>query len=372
VKKQYIWQKQDWPHFKWSSDELLSTLGQVRKLQGQLLLMASSLGLDAQARIFIDEAVTTSGIEGEKLDRDSVRSSVARRLGLPSAGLTTQQRQIDGLVDTLLDATRGWNKELTSQRLRGWQASLFPTGYSSIHKVTVGKWRKGDEPMQVISGRAKEFIVHYVAPPSEVVSAEMKQFLSWWKSSEQKIDGLLRAGIAHFYFVTIHPFDDGNGRIARALIDMALAQDEKIGIRLYSLSSQILKKRNEYYEILETSQKGSCDITTWLKWFLEVLYEAMLSGQGVIQKTLMISEFWQQHGELDLNPRQRKVLQRLIDAEPEGFKGGMTNKKYISLAKTSRETAKRDLSDLERKGLIQRNDGQGRSISYSLVKELQK
>lgn len=368
MKKHYIWQKREWPHLTWNSEELLSKLSQVRKLQGRLLATASSLGLDAQARVFIDEAVTTSAIEGEKLDRNSVRSSVARRLGLPSAGLTTQQRQIDGLVDTLLDATRGWDKELTSQRLKGWQASLFPLGYSGIYKIAVGKWRKGDEPMQVVSGRERNVIIHYEAPPSEAVSDEMKKFFVWWRSSENKIDGLLRAGVAHFYFVTIHPFDDGNGRIARALTDMALAQDEKLGIRIYSLSSQILKKRDEYYEILEACQKGSCDITVWLKWFLGVLADAILSCQVTIQKTLMISQFWQACSALDLNPRQRKVLQRLLDAEPEGFEGGMTNKKYVSLTKTSRETAKRDLADLETKGLIQRNSGLGRSISYSLVR----
>jgi Fic family protein len=364
----YIWQQPDWPHLTWNADALLAPVSQVRKLQGQLLAHASSMNLETKTQLIVDEAVTTSEIEGEMLDRGSVRSSVARQLGLPSAGLTPQQRHIDGLVEMLLDATQGWDKKLTGNRLKGWQAALFPTGYSGIHKIAVGTWREGHEPMQVVSTKKSKTTIHYEAPPSEALPQEMKNFLKWWNDSQEKVDGLLRAGIAHFYFVTIHPFDDGNGRISRAITDMALAQDEKTGTRFYSLSTQIIKSKDAYYDILESSQKETCDITLWLKWFLNLMSTAILDSQQRIQETLNKAFFWQKHSQKIFNDRQRKALKRLLDAEPHGFEGGMTNKKYVNLTKTSRESAKRDLAELEEMGLLHRNPSGGRSISYSLVK----
>lgn len=364
---QYLWQHKTWPELKWNSDDLLESLGQARKAQGKVLAQAEYIGLETQASLVVEEAFTTSAIEGEKLDRNTIRSSVARRLGLPTAGLPAEERGVDGLVEVLLDATTRYKEPLTSKRLYGWHAALFPTGYSGIHKIRVGDWRKGQEPMQVVSGPIGREKVHYEAPPSAQVSEEMKQFLLWWKSPPPHLDGLIRAGVAHLWFVTIHPFDDGNGRITRAITDIAIAQDEDVGRRLYSLSTQVIQERSNYYEILEKTQKQSCDITHWLKWFLQMYTRAVNRSQDTIQKALWVGKFWQKRSNAELNQRQLKVIQRLIEAEPEGFQGGLTNRRYVGMTKTSRETAKRDLADLEEKGLLKRNPGKGRSVSYSLV-----
>ncbi|MEO7162595.1 MAG: Fic family protein [Bdellovibrionia bacterium] len=364
---QYLWQQKTWPQLDWRSDQLLEPLGQARKAQGKVIAQAEYIGLETQARLVVEEAFTTSAIEGEKLDRNTIRSSVARRLGLPTAGLPAEERRVEGLVEMLLDATTSYKEPLTTRRLHGWHAALFPTGYSGMDKIQVGDWRKGSEPMRVVSGRPGREKVHYEAPPSAQISDEMKQFLSWWKAPSPNLDGLIRAGVAHLWFVTIHPFDDGNGRITRAITDMAIAQDEAIGRRLYSLSTQIIQERNVYYEILEKTQKQSCDITEWLKWFLQMYTRAVNRSQDMIQKALRVGQFWQKRSNAELNERQLKVIKRLVETEPVGFEGGLTNRKYVSMTKTSRETAKRDLSDLEAKGLIKRNPGKGRSVSYSLV-----
>lgn len=364
--QKYVWQRSDWPNFKWESDQLIELLSQARKLQGQVLGHAQFVGLEVQANILTEEAITTSAIEGEKLDKDSVRSSVARRLGLSVSGLSPQGRHIDGLVDMLLNATQKHTEPLTAQRLFGWQAALFPTGYSGVHKITVGSWRKNAEPMQVISEKQGKVTVHFEAPPSDQVSEEMKVFLKWWNGPSKKIDGIIRAGIAHFWFVTIHPFEDGNGRIARAITDMALAQDEQTGCRLYSLSAQIVAFRDDYYTVLESCQKKNTDLTEWLSWFLKMFCQAIERSGGLISKALIIAKFWQRHNQSEFNARQRKVINRLLEAEPEGFTGGMTNRKYVSLTKVSRETAKRDLAELEEKGVLKRSEGKGRSVSYSI------
>ena len=365
--QKYIWQHSAWPQFTWDGNFLLARLGQARKAQGQIIAQADFIGLEDHANLLIEEAFATSALEGEKLDRNTIRSSVAKRLGLSTAGLPAEQRQVDDLVQMLLDATMNNQKELTVQRLHGWQAALFPTGYSGMHKIEVGGWRTENEPMQVVSGAFGKERVHYQAPPATSIAKEMGSFIHWWQHPPLQLDGLLRAGIAHFWFVSIHPYDDGNGRIARAICDMALSQDETSSRRLYNLSTQIIKERDAYYSILETSQKASVDITSWLDWFLAMYTRAIGASEALIGKALTIAKFWQEHGNIELNERQLKVIKKLLEAEPHGYEGGLNNRKYVNITKTSRETAKRDLIDLEAKGILSRNSGKGRSTSYSLI-----
>ncbi|MBI5024729.1 MAG: Fic family protein [Candidatus Omnitrophica bacterium] len=365
----YIWQNKDWTDFSWQSDALLPLLGKARQTQGKILTRVRSLGLalthEAQAEVLTEEAVKTSAIEGEVLNRDSVRSSVARHLGLPQAGLPRAERHIDGLIEILLDAAKNHAKPLAGKRLKGWQAALFPTGYSGLHKIRAGKWR--DTDVQVVSGPVGRERVHFQAPPGERVDQEIKSFLLWWEKSPGNTEGFLRAAIAHFWFVTIHPFEDGNGRIARALTDMALAQDEKLPVRFYSLSSQIMEERNAYYAVLEKCSKGGRDITAWLEWFLGCLIRAMERSETIIAKVLAKVEFWQRHSQTTMNERQRKVVNRLLAAGVGQFQGGLTTRKYVSLTKTSRATAFREIADLvEKKVLVQNSKSNGRSVSYDL------
>ncbi|MFC1890456.1 Fic family protein [Thermodesulfobacteriota bacterium] len=367
---QYIWQHPDWPNFCWNNDQLMALLGDCRLRQGKLLSRAGALGaehrLEAQAEILSIETIQTAAIEGELLDRDSVKSSVARRLGLPSAGLPPSDRSADGLVEVLLDATTGCERPLTGVRIKGWQAALFPTGYSGLHLIRVGQWR-GTEPMRVLSGPTGRETIHFEAPPGDQVTDEMGRFIDWWAGEAGKIEGLIRAGIAHFRFVTIHPFEDGNGRIARALTDMALAQDEGVPVRFYSLSAQVMAEREEYYSVLERSQRGDCDITNWLAWFLGCFHRAVERSENLIDLVLMKARFWQKHVQTNLTDRQRKVTNRLLDAGPGGFTGGLSTRKYVSMARTSRATAYREIIDLVQKGVLRRNPGGGRSASYDLA-----
>jgi len=296
-----------------------------------------------------------------------VRSSVARHLGLREAGLVPATRSVDGLVEVILDATQKYGKALSTDRLKGWHAALFPSRYSGLHKIQVGKWR-GKEPMQVVSGPVGKEKIHFEAPPGETVEAEMRQFLRWWESSRKDTDGILRAGLAHLYFVIIHPFEDGNGRIARALTDMALAQDEKLQVRYYSLSSQIMEERKGYYDILEKCTKSdSTDVTKWLVWFLECFERAIQGSDKIIGNVLAKAEFWQEHAQTGFNERQKKVLNRLLDAGPGGFEGGLTTRKYVSIAKVSRATAFREISDLLEKKILRQLSGKGRSVHYDLI-----
>ena len=366
---QYIWQNKNWTDFSWHSDRILPLLGKARHIQGKIFFRMKSLGFnltqEAQAEILTEEAVKTAAIEGEILNRDSVRSSVARRLGLPQAGLPPVERHVDGLVEILLDATRNYEKPLTGKRLKSWQAALFPTGYSGLHKIRAGAWRSGD--IQVVSGPVGREQVHFQAPPSARIDKEMKKFFLWWEKSRGNTEGFLRAGIAHFWFVTIHPFEDGNGRITRVLTDAALAQDEKLAVRYYSFSSQIMEERNVYYDILENSQKSGNDITSWLEWFLESLIRAMEKSEDLIADVLAKAEFWQRNSQLTISERQRKVINRLLAAGVGNFQGGLTTRKYVSLTKTSRATAFREISDLvEKKILIQDPKSKGRNVSYDL------
>jgi len=364
----YIWQYKNWTNFSWSSDQLLPLLGKARQAQGKILIKIKAMGAfltdEAQAEILTEEAIKTSAIEGEVLNRDSVRSSVARHLGLSHAGLPRAERHIDGLVEILLDATRNYDKPLTVKRLQSWHAALFPTGYSGLNKIRAGKWRI--KPMQVVSGVVGKEKVHYQAPPPENLDKEMKGFLVWWEKSKGTMEGFLRAAMAHFWFVTIHPFDDGNGRIARVLTDMALAQDEKLQMRFYSFSSQIMEERGDYYDILEKCSKGKSDITVWLSWFLGCLTRATGKSEMLIINVLAKADFWQRFSQTTMNERQRKVVNRLLDTGAGKFHGGLTTRKYVSLAKTSRATAFREISDLVDKKVLRQNTGKGRSVSYDL------
>ncbi|NQT22526.1 MAG: Fic family protein [Candidatus Omnitrophica bacterium] len=366
----YIWQRKGWPHFKWQTERLLNSLSQARLLQGKLLSKIRSLGLDisqeSRSDILVEETVKTAAIEGVRLDEEAVRSSVARKLGLPTAGLRPPDRNAEGLIDVLLNATTNYKKPLTTRRLKSWQAALFPTGYSGLTKIRTGEWR-GKERMRVVSGRMGREKVHFEAPPDNKVAYEMKKFIAWWDKEAKGLDGLLRAAIAHFYFVTIHPFEDGNGRIARALTDMALAQDEKMPKRYYSLSSRIMAERKAYYDILEKVQKGTLDITDWLVWFLNCYTRAINDSKVAISKSLQKAAFWQKNAQTILNKNQQKVINRLLDAGLGGFVGGLTTRKYVSIAKVSRATAYRDITDLVNKKILVQHKTKGRSVYYEVV-----
>lgn len=367
----YIWQCSSWPKLTWDSKVLLPLIGRARHAQGDLLgrikHLGFKLGEEAQADILTEEAIKTAAIEGERLNPQMVRSSVARHLGLPAAGLSPSTRMVDGLIEVILDATQNYNRALSARRLQGWHSALFPSGYSGLHKIRVGQWR-GKEPMRAVSGPVGREKIHFEAPPRETLNTEMRKFFRWWVSSEHLTDGLLRAGLAHFLFVTIHPFEDGNGRIGRAMTDMAMAQDEKLKARYYSLSAQIMEDRDEYYAILEKCSKaGSTDVTDWLVWFLGCCQRAIQRSDYIIGNVLAKSDFWQEHAQADLNNRQKKVLNRILEAGKGNFTGGLTTRKYVGIAKTSRATAFREISDLLDKKILRQLSGKGRSVHYDLI-----
>ncbi len=383
----WIWQYPDWPQFRWDDRRLGPALARARLAQGRILgatrLLDPKHSLEAVATVLVEDGVTTSAIEGEQLDLASVRSSVARRLGLPSAGLPTPPRPVDGLIEVLLDATRNHTQPLTMDRLCGWQAALFPTGYSGLHRIRTGELRS-DEPMEVISGSVGRERLHFLAPPrhsqasnqqaanaqNKDLDAQLQRMLAWFESTQNEsnqpneLDGLLRAGIAHFWFVTLHPFEDGNGRLARAITNMALTQDEKQPLRFYSLSAQILRERAGYYEVLERCQRGDLDITAWLEWFLNQVEAAATAAEKLIGRTLAKARFWLRHHATPLNERQRKVLNRMLDTE--NFEGGMTTRKYMSLTSTSRATAYRELVELVGKGCLSPTARVGRNAAYEV------
>jgi Fic family protein len=271
---------------------------------------------------------------------------------------------VDGQVQVLWDASEHFLKPLTEKRLRGWQAALFPTGYSGLHKIRVGRWR-GEAPMRVVSGPLGRETIHFEAPPASRLADEMRRFFSWWEKDSRALDGLVRAGLAHLYFVTLHPFEDGNGRLARALTEMALAQDEKLSTRFYSFSSRLMAQRSDYYNALERAQKGNLDVTDWLDWFLRTFSAALDSSQTLIQRVVYKARFWQQNAGVDLSIRQRKVMNRLLD-DPESFPSGLTTRHYVGMTRASRATAYREISDLVEKKLLKHHSGQGRNVRYSL------
>ncbi|MGE4297913.1 MAG: Fic family protein [Desulfovibrionaceae bacterium] len=365
----YIWQQPDWPMFRFNAEALLSSLGSCRRLQGELLGQMASLddryALEAEAVFLETEALRTSEIEGVKLLPQSVRSSVARRLGLETAGVVPVNRYEEGLVDVLVDATQQHAAPLTRERLFGWHAALFPTGYSRLEKITVGNWRTDERgAMEVVSGRPGKVKVHYQAPKASDLEQEMDAFLTWFNTPGNE-DGIIKAAMAHFWFVTIHPFDDGNGRLARAITDMALAQDEKTARRAYSMSWKIAHARKTYYAELEHAQRGDGDLTAWLRWFLDTLQQAMFRSKELAKLTLMKAAFWKRHASVPINERQRKVLNKLLDAGPDGFEGGLSNQKYRHITKSSSATATRDLADLVQKGMLAMEGG-GRGARYGI------
>lgn len=365
----YIWERKDWHSFKHDDAILLKPLSRLRVLQGKLLGRTASLGTQletqAQADILVEEALRTAEIEGEKFDREAVRSSVAVKLGLPE-GVGRQDRNIDGLVDVLLDAVRFHDKPLTIKRLNGWHAALFQSGYSGLRKIRTGALR-GDEPMQVVSGPIGREKIHYEAVPGDRLGDEMRLFLEWWSSSRNSMDGIIRAATAHLRFVTIHPYEDGNGRMARALTDMALAQDERSNIRFYSVSSEIMRRRREYYKILEDVQRCRVDATEWYIWFIGCVSSSIERSYDIISNVFMRLDFWNRHSETQLNERQRKVLNRLLQEGPGCFKGGLTTRKYMGIGNTSRATAYREISDMVDKKALRQLSGRGRSVAYDIV-----
>lgn len=361
----YIWQQPGWPKLRWRDAELLSPLGTARLKQGQLLGSMASIGFElkrnAQLEALTEDVLRSSEIEGEILDRTSVRSSIARRLGVPDGGMSPSDRRTEGVVDMVLDATTHFDAPLTRGVLCGWQAALFPTGYSGMRKIKVGDWRDdADGPMQVVSGATGRERVHYEAPPAERVESEMTRFLAWFNGPGQ-LDGVLRAGIAHFWYVTVHPFEDGNGRIARAIADKALAQAEQSAQRFYSMSSQIRRERDAYYDVLERTQKGSLDVTEWLLWFIACFTRALDAADHISSGVLRKAELLGCHQ--SLSDRQRTVLSRLLD----GFEGKLTAKKWATLGKCSVQSAQRDINDLLERGLLRRNPGGSKNTSYQLV-----
>jgi len=365
----YIWQDKNWFDFKYDETVLLKPLSELRVLQGKLLGRVASLDIkletEAQADILVEETLRTAEIEGQKLNRDAVRSSVAIRLGLPK-GVGVQDRNVNGLVDVLLDAVRFHDKPLTLERLNGWQAAFFPSGYSGLRKIRTGRLR-GDEPMQVVSGPIGKEKVHFEALPRERLDEEMRLFLKWWQTSLDNMDGILRAATAHLRFVTIHPYEDGNGRLARALTDMALAQDEKLKVRFYSVSSEIMRNRNKYYQILEDAQRCRVDVTQWYLWFINCVAASIEHSQDIIANVFRRVEFWNQHAQTQLNERQKRVLNRMLEAGPQEFIGGLTTRKYVSIAKVSRATAFREIADLLDKKIVRQLPGKGRSVHYDLA-----
>ena len=362
----FIHQNDNWPNFTWKNDEIVNLLSEARNLQGRLIGKMESLGFDLRNEALLDtltlDVLKSSEIEGEYLNPDQVRSSIARRLGMEIAGSVESDRNVDGVVEMMLDATQDYFKPLTAERLFDWHAALFPTGRSGMYKITVGDWRKDTTgPMQVVSGALGKEKVHFQAPDSILIEKEMNQFLDWF-NNYLKIDLVIKAAIAHLWFVTIHPFEDGNGRITRALTDMLLAQSDKSNQRFYSMSAQIRIERKQYYEMLEKTQKGNLDITEWIKWFLNCLINSLKSTDSTLLKVLLKADFWTKHSKTLINERQKKLLNKLFD----GFDGKLTSSKWAKIAKCSKDTAIRDINDLIDKNILQKETAGGRSTNYEL------
>lgn len=362
----YIYQQADWPHFTWDHVLLLPLLGKVRNRQGKIVGKMESLGFDLRNEATLEtltlEVVKSSEIEGEILPLEQVRSSIARRLGMDQYGLVPSDRNVDGIVDLMLDATQRFEQPLSSDRLFGWHSALFPSGRSGLYTIISGNWRDDSTgPMQVVSGAMGKEKVHFQAPDASLVPSAMQNFIDWF-NTEDDLDAVIKAALAHLWFVTIHPFEDGNGRMTRALTDMLLARADGIAQRFYSMSSQIRAERNSYYSILEKTQKGTLDVTEWLTWFLNCLMNALIASDDVLEKVLFKHHFWNQHADEVFNPRQIKLLNRLL----EGFTGNLTTSKWAKIAKCSSDTALRDIQDLIDKQVLRKAGAGGRSTHYVL------
>ena len=363
----YIWELPDWPHFGWDAHRLAEPLANAHFKEGFFLSKMGRLGLaeryTAEVEALTEEAIKTSEIEGEHLNYESVRSSVARRLGVPNAALGPEDRRVEGIVEMTLDATKNFNTPLTRQRLFGWHAALFPTGYSRLRRINTGAWRDdADGPMEVKSGPFGHEKVHFQAPPAERLEAEMDAFLTWF-NEPLRIDPILKAAIAHLWFVTIHPFEDGNGRIARALADMVLAKSDKSSQRFYSLASEIRLERPDYYASLESAQQGDLEITERLMWFIECFSRAIDAAEVACTAVLRKADFWQRNASVSVNKRQRNMLNTVLD----GFKGNLTARKWAVIEKCSIPTAQRDIRELVDQGLLVRNEGGSKNASYSIA-----
>lgn len=360
----YVHQLKNWPKLEWDIEQLQPMLAEVHRRRGQIMGQMSALGFKVQESTMLDaltqDVVKSSEIEGEKLSEDQVRSSIARRLGLEIARAVPADRHVEGVVEMMLDATQHYANPLSEDRLFGWHAALFPTGRSGMYKITVGNWRTG--PMRVVSGAMGRERVHFEAPNYDRVAEEMNAFLNWFGTFDQ-IDPVIKAAVAHFWFVTIHPFDDGNGRITRAITDMQLARADNSPQRFYSMSAQILKDRKGYYEQLERAQRGDLDITEWLNWFLDCLYNSMDQTEKVLEGVLQRSKFWNYHRETQLNARQKLMLEQLLDS----FFGKLNTSKWAKMAKCSHDTALRDIQDLIDKGILEKEPEGGRSTNYILL-----
>jgi Fic family protein len=362
----FIYERKDWPKIHWNRERLAEPLAAVRHQQGRLIGHMEALGFNLRQEAILqtltEDVLKSSDIEGEKLDAGQVRSSIARRLGMDIGALNPADRNVEGVVEMMLDATRHYDKPLTHERLSAWHASLFPTGRSGMTKIKAGAWRDDSTgPMEVVSGPIGKEKVHFQAPEAKRLDADMRTFLDWFNANGD-IDQVLKAGQAHLWFVTIHPFDDGNGRIARAIADMALARSENSPQRFYSMSAQIRQERAAYYNILEQTQKGTLDITPWMEWFLGCLGRAIEGAQTTVGTVLAKARFWERIANFPINERQRVMLNRLLD----GFEGKLTTTKYAALAKCSQDTALRDILPLVERGILVRNPEGGRSTSYAL------
>ena len=364
---EYIYQKGNWPNFIWQSDEFVNLLSEARNLQGRLMGRMESLGFDLRNEALLDtltlDVLKSAEIEGELLNPEQVRSSIAQRLGIEFAGSIVSDRNVDGMVEMMIDATNNCFKPLTADRLFDWHAALFPLGRSGIFKITVADWRKDTTgPMQVVSGAAGKEKIHYQAPDANLIEKEMTHFLKWFNGND-KVDLVIKAAVAHLWFVTIHPFQDGNGRITRALTDMLLAQSDRSNQRFYSMSAQIRIERKQYYDILEKTQKGDLDITEWIKWFLNCLINSLKSTDKILTRVLLKAGFWNKHSKTTINERQKKIINKLLD----GFEGKLTSSKWAKITKCSKDTAVRDINDLIGKNILQKVAAGGRSTNYELV-----
>jgi Fic family protein len=363
----YIWQQATWPEFTWNDATLSTLLAHVNKEQGRLKGKLEAMGFKTQGEALLqtltEDVIKSSDIEGEKLDSAQVRSSIARRLGMDIAGLVPADRNVEGVVEMMLDATQKYDSPLSAKRLFDWHAALFPTGRSGMREIIVGDWRDDSEgPMQVVSGPIGRERVHFEAPPAQQIPEESARFLEWFNQPKE-VDPLLAAGLAHLWFISLHPFEDGNGRIARAIADMVLAHGENSSQRSYSMSAQIREKRDDYYNTLERTQKSSLDITYWQGWFLDCLGRAIEHAHENLDEALKKARFWERHAREPLNERQIKVLNRVMD----NFEGKLTSSKWAKIAKCSQDSAGRDIKDLMERGALRKNPGGGRSTSYSII-----
>lgn len=362
----YIWQYPEWPSFTWNAPRLISLLSEVRNLEGMIQGMMDGLGFDVQSmtalNVMTEDVLRSNEIEGVILNSDKVRSSIARHLGIDTAGLPQPDHYTEGVVQIMMDAVTNCNKPLTPERLFNWHAALFPTGRSGMYPITVGAYRTGSEPMQIVSGAMGKEKVHYEAPPSDVVPDMMTDFLRWINSDNTVTDPVLKAAVAHLWFVAIHPFDDGNGRLTRTITDMQLAKADGFPLRFYSMSAEILREKKTYYEILEHTTSNSTDITEWLEWFLNTMKSSILRAKETVKRVVCKSSFWQRHREIPMNERQVRVVNMLWD----GFTGKLTSSKWAKITKTSQATALRDITDLIEKGILTAAADGGRSSNYLL------